>query len=214
MTKTEVKVLGFGILGIVILVIVLQIFNAIDVAQGIQIIITFTLVVVTLVYVKRTAEIASATREQSKASIKMAEEMREQNRPIIIIKYKKIGPNNVIPFEIENIGNSPAIDLEVRLIDQSVSVQENIGYKKTYLSYRPDDNNWKIDDHLLRINNHVDNPCILICRYSRVISSQEKRSWLYTKLPFTAHRTSDKSVFFDPQYLEFSESEKEDRWEY
>ena len=43
-----------------------------------QIIITFVLVLITAVYVKRTSDIAKATKEQADASMKMAEEMREQ----------------------------------------------------------------------------------------------------------------------------------------
>ncbi len=72
---TALLVLGFVVLG---LFGVLELSNKIDTSQLIQIIITFVLVLVTVAYVKRTAEIAGATREQADASVKMAEEMREQ----------------------------------------------------------------------------------------------------------------------------------------
>ena len=130
MTKKEVKVLGFGILGIVILLIVLRLSNAIDAAQGIQILITFTLVGVTLAYVKRTADIARAAKEQAEASVKMAEEMREQRlseaQPYLLLRLKarvvqwdSIEQDKHRPTEfeitIQNVGKGTATDLYAAL---------------------------------------------------------------------------------------------------
>ncbi len=72
-------------------------FCFIDFAQGLQILITFILVCITVIYVMRTLDIANATKKQAEeikkqtnASLKMAEEMKEQRydmiRPVIDIK--------------------------------------------------------------------------------------------------------------------------------
>ena len=72
MGKKEIKALASSLFGILIIVVVLRFFNAIDTAQSIQILITFTLAGVTLAYVKRTADVAKATKEQAEVSVKMA----------------------------------------------------------------------------------------------------------------------------------------------
>ncbi len=129
MTKGEQKGLIWGgiIFGIV-LAVVLK-FNLIS-TEAIQLIITFVLVSITAIYVKRTSDISKATREQADASMKMAEEMREQRydtfRPIIDIVEPVMGPKEMAtlaynakegvfpkdwPCRMRNIGVGPAIEL-------------------------------------------------------------------------------------------------------
>jgi len=94
----------------------------------IQAIAIIFLVGVTWFYAKRTSDIASATREQAEASVKMAEEMREQRydavRPIvdIVINEKQITPLETsrqaygdnprsLPCMLRNVGVGPAINV-------------------------------------------------------------------------------------------------------
>jgi membrane protein implicated in regulation of membrane protease activity len=62
----------------------------IDTAQAIQITISFILALITAIYVKRTSDIAQATKKQADASVRMAEEMREQTlalyKPNIVLE--------------------------------------------------------------------------------------------------------------------------------
>ncbi|MDP2718436.1 MAG: hypothetical protein Q8P44_01180 [Dehalococcoidia bacterium] len=132
MSKKEIiGLLVAGIIFAIVLAIVLSL-KLIDVAQAIQIIITFVLVLVTVVYVKRTADIAKATKQQADASMKMAEEMREQwqseARPHLLLRLKDGcvpwdpnsggvvgagGPMDWKPFTvmIANGGKGPAVNI-------------------------------------------------------------------------------------------------------
>ncbi len=78
MTKTEIIKLFVAVIIFAVVIAVVAVLGRIDTAQTIQLIITFVLVLVTVAYVKRTAEIAGATKEQAKASVKMAKQMEEQ----------------------------------------------------------------------------------------------------------------------------------------
>ena len=53
-------------------------------SEIIQIILTGALVIITGIYVWRTFAISKAAEKQAEASVKMAEEMREQRRPIVV----------------------------------------------------------------------------------------------------------------------------------
>ncbi|MBU2535871.1 MAG: hypothetical protein ABIK32_06125 [Chloroflexota bacterium] len=84
-----------------------------------QVLLTFALVLITFIYAKRTTDIA-------KASVKMAEEMREQRlseaRPYLLIKLngeavqwdkdeKGKPPSREFTITIRNVGKGPAINL-------------------------------------------------------------------------------------------------------
>ncbi len=90
------------------------------VSDLVQIILMGLLVVVTGVYAWRTFAISKATKKQANASVKMAEEMKEQrimsSRPVII--QKAINEKDFSYFEIYNAGNGPAIEVEVSLLLQ------------------------------------------------------------------------------------------------
>jgi len=129
MTKTEIIKLFVAVIIFAVVIAVVAVLGRIDTTQTIQLIITFVLVLVTVAYVKRTAEIASATKEQANASVKMAEEMRDTRydalRPIIDFRFRDseersggalgIGARGEVPSELHgqlcNIGVGPAIDL-------------------------------------------------------------------------------------------------------
>lgn len=130
MTKNERNT--FLITGVIFAVIMGILLKAkvLDMVQVIQITISFILVLITTIYVKRTSDIASATQEQAKASIKMAEEMREQRydtvRPVIDIVTMELSPRELfklayaakegklpkdLPCKLRNVGVGPAIEL-------------------------------------------------------------------------------------------------------
>lgn len=135
MRRNEIIVLCVAVSALVIALIRLTLLDVINTAQGIEIMITFVLVLVTVTYVRRTEEIADtareqaeATRQQADATVNMAEEMANTRydafRPIIdivempmeateILKHgfeAKEGkfPEN-LPCELHNIGVGPAI---------------------------------------------------------------------------------------------------------
>ena len=126
MTKTEILKLFIAVIIFAAVIAVVAVLGRIDTAQTIQLIITFVLVLVTVAYVLRTAEIAKATRQQANASMKMAEEMKQQRydavRPIvdIVIKEQSITAQESIsqaygakpkdlPCQLRNVGVGPAI---------------------------------------------------------------------------------------------------------
>ena len=126
MTKTEILKLFIAVIIFAAVIAVVAVLGRIDTAQTIQLIITFVLVLVTVAYVLRTAEIAKATRQQADASVKMAEEMKQQRydavRPIvdIVIKEQSITAQESIsqaygakpkdlPCKLRNVGVGPAI---------------------------------------------------------------------------------------------------------
>jgi hypothetical protein len=140
--RNEITGLSVAVGGLAVLLIVLTLSNVVDIAQGIQIMITFVLVLVTAVYVRRTAEIAGAAREQAEAarqqadaSARMAEEMANTRydafRPIIDIvempmeatetlKYAFQAKEGKVPDQIRcllrNIGVGPALSVSSFII--------------------------------------------------------------------------------------------------
>jgi hypothetical protein len=147
--RNEIIVLCVAVFALAIALIVLTLLDAINTAQGIEIIITSVLVLVTVGYVRRTAEIADATREQAEAtrrqaeaSVKMVEEMADTRydafRPIIDIVEMPMEPTEKIaqgcavadgkfpdglPCILRNIGTGPAIGVSSFIIVPSNSGQ-------------------------------------------------------------------------------------------
>ncbi len=161
------------------------------VSDLIQIILMGLLVAITGIYVWRTFAISKATEKQADASVKMAEEMRKQRRPIVAPKaFPAIG----IPleataeeiaehrysdyFQIYNKGNSPAINLEVLLLNHEKSqlgcLKETVfSQGDTPLAFHPSD-----------LVDHLQSTCYLVCRYCSVLSTEERQIWYETWLPF------------------------------
>ena len=135
MRRNEIIVLCVAVSALVIALIRLTLLDVINTAQGIEIMITFVLVLVTVAYVRRTAEIADTTREQAEATrqqadatVNMAEEMANTRydafRPIIDIVEMPMEPTErlkkafdardgkfpqELPCVLRNIGIGPAI---------------------------------------------------------------------------------------------------------
>lgn len=91
----------------------------VDTAQAIEITITFLLVLVTVVYAKRTSDIARATEEQARV---LRETISMSVRPFVSIRVLKIlggdthpfEPPHELYFELGNTGKGPARNLVVR----------------------------------------------------------------------------------------------------
>ncbi len=145
-------------------------------ADWAEIVLLFGLVVVTGVY-------ALSTARQADASLRMAEEMRQQRRPIVV---QKAVPFTVIPergsdyFEIYNDGNGPAIELGIFLLgrekDRLIQKQRETFFLRageTPIKFYPDG-----------LENHVNSTCYLLCQYRGVIPRDVKQIWYQTWLPF------------------------------
>ena len=168
------------------------------------------LVGVTVIY-------AWTTRIQADASVRMAEEMREQRRPIVVqqlathedalgIQLIANHPATNIPsdyFEIHNVGNGPAIELEVMLLDQEEKLKQE--ERETFLSHIGKNH---LEFHPAGLENLENSTCSLLCRYR---SSDEGKMWYLTKLPFVPKKSQrGDRIIIEPQELEFSRaSEKQ-----
>lgn len=219
MTKKDLRILYGGVIGVLIAVIILIFFNHINVAQGVQILLTFTLVCVTAVYVRRTAEIAGATKEQANASLKMVGEMREQriieSRPIIIQKsvveteteFRSFGSKDWFSyFEIYNAGNGPAIELEISLMNNDKTPLHS--QRKSYL--RTGDTPIKFE--LKELSEFEESTFYLISEYKSIISTTHQPTWYQTWLPFKTSKASEGGrIYIIPGELEFREVTEKDR---
>ena len=123
MSKNEIIALSVSTSGFAVVIVSLLTRNSINVAQAIEITITFVLVLITAIYVKRTSDIANATKEQ-------ADETKKQRydtfRPVIDIVEPVMEPREMAtlaynaregifpkdwPCRMRNIGVGPAIEL-------------------------------------------------------------------------------------------------------
>jgi len=204
--RTATFVLALGLLFIIYLAYYAQ---EIHPADGVQIMLVIGLVAVTGVY-------ALFTARQANASEKMAEEMREQrimsSRPVIIQKAIHEGEKKVRAiedsfdhdyfshFEIYNAGNSPAIELELLLLDKDKKLL--IKQRETFL--RTGD---AIKDFYPTVlGEHVNSDCYLLCRYQSIQSIGTKPSWYQTWLPFKPVKSQNKDyIYVQSGELEFEE---------
>jgi len=179
----------------------------------IQVVLMSLLVVVTGIYAWRTHVISRATKEQANASVKMAEEMREQRRPIVVPKaFPAIGvpyqasveeiAKHVYSdyFEIYNKGNSPAIDLEVLLLNQEESLLGNL--RETVFSQGDD----PLKFYPSGLGNHLNTTCYLVCRYRSVLPANADKKWYESWLPFEPVKSQrGDRIIVKPGELEFRE---------
>lgn len=116
MTKTEIIKLFVAVIIFAVVIAIIAVLGRIDATQTIQLIITFVLVLVTVAYVKRTAEIASATREQANASVEMAEAMKDATfaalKPIVSIDWISGQRGRAFTPYFNNIGLGPALNVK------------------------------------------------------------------------------------------------------
>jgi hypothetical protein len=175
----------------------------------IQIVLMGLLVVVTGIYAWRTHIISKATREQAEASVRMAEEMRQQtimaSRPVIIQKAVPLqfideDTGTSDKFQIYNAGNGPAIELEIFLLDKDRKLLQ--GQMETFL--RAGDT--IKDFYPTALSEHVNSDCYLLCRYQSIQSFGTKPSWYQTWLPFKPVKSKSRDyIYIQSGKLEFEE---------
>ena len=178
-------VIGFTLATLICIYLILNAYR-IEPAGFAQIILTFGLVLATALY-------AISATKQADASMRMANEMRAQRRPIIISEV--VPPTAAIPlevtkeyvaehipvpdeFEISNKGIVPAIELEILLLDKGKSLLQ--AERKTF--FAPSDE--PIRSFPKSLEAQLNTTCYLLCRYRGVLSSDEKQVWYETWLPF------------------------------
>lgn len=184
--------------------------NKINNAQIIEIIISFVLVLITAIYVKRTADIADATKKQ-------AQEVREQrimaSRPTIVQKaiyekdvYQGSTSESFLDFEIWNAGNGPAIELEISLLDRNRNGL--LSRRESFLRAGELSRRFNVSD----IINREDATYYLVSEYQSTLPHGEQKTWYQTWLPFEKISSSktDK-IYVKPGELEFREVSEKDR---
>jgi len=187
-------------------------------------IILFILASATIFYALRTSDIAEATRQQADASVKMAEEMRQQtimsSRPWIIQKAihedeKKIrpiedsfDPDYFSHFEIYNAGNGPAIELEISLRDRLDKEGTGLhSHREPFLLA-----GGTLEFHPFNMASLDESKVYyLACEYKSVFS-RSSNTWYQTLLPFEPVKSSrDDGIYVKADELEFKEVTEKER---
>jgi len=184
----------------------------------IQIILMGLLVVITGIYAWRTFSISNATKKQADASMKMAEEMREQrimaSRPVIIQKavvgtdteFATFGSKDWFSyFEVYNAGNGPAIEVGISLLNKEKTPIHS--QRETFL---------RADEPPIQFSSHPIYPeeptFYLVSEYQGVSSYRPQPTWYQTWLPFEAvEATKEDKIYVKPGELEFKEVNEKDR---
>jgi hypothetical protein len=200
----------------------------------IQIVLMGLLVIVTGIYAWRTHVMSSAAKKQAEASVKMAEEMREQriiaSRPVIIsravyegVTYRgfvpdiKIGWTGIIRgtgshfshFEVYNAGSGPAIDVEISILDEEKHHIDSLDSTRRTLL--------KTDDPPLdfypSVPSEGDALYYVACEYQSITSrSSQKQTWYQTLLPFKPSKSSKAGgIYVATGELEFKEVTEKER---
>ena len=184
----------------------------------IQIILMGLLVIVTGIYAWRTFTISKASKKQAEASVRMAEEMREQRRPIVVqeaiepkgaaISFGDAEDIEITPsdyFQIRNVGNGPAIELEILTLNEKKSLLE-MQKKMVFSQADP-----PLKFHPTNLVEHVNSTCYLLCQYRSVLSYEIKQTWYQSWLPFKPVRSKrgDK-IIIQPKELVFRELDRKE----
>jgi hypothetical protein len=199
------------ILGLMFLIFLTYHANEIEGKDWGQIILMLGLVIVTALY-------ASSTEKQADASVKMAEEMREQrimtSQPIIVQKavhekdiWEGSTKDYFSHFEISNLGNSPAIELEISLLDNEKNCSQSI--RQTYL--RNDDLPIKFRPYNIE-NSDETKTYYLVSEYQNIFSYGLQKPLYQTRLPFTISKSSEEGkIYMIAGKLEFKEITDKER---
>ncbi|GAG11153.1 unnamed protein product, partial [marine sediment metagenome] len=186
----------------------------------IQAISMLILVVVTVVYAWRTHVISKATKKQAEASVKMAEEMREQrviaSRPIVVQKavveteteLAAFGSKDWFSyFEVYNVGNGAAIEIEISLLNKDKTPIHSrrksfLGINESPIEFCPSE--------LVGLEKTT---YYLVCEYRSIISHTLKPpTWYQTWLPFETVEASAKGkIYVKPGELKFEEVNEKER---
>ena len=192
--KNRITIALIPVLVLIVGVLILAGFGLVDWSRKIdlgQILNIFTMLILVII----TALYAYSTSEQAEASVKMAEEMREQrvmaSRPVIIQKAMPEIINDVplghfSHFEVYNAGNGPAIELEISLLNKEKSLIS--AHRETFLMaskslilgspYGGRGTPFDLAD--LDESNYY-----FVCEYQGIFSrGSKKQTWYQTWLPF------------------------------
>ncbi len=214
------EIIGFSVAVILLVagLISLKVYNVLDVstkintAQMIEIIILFALVLVTAIYVKRTSDIADATKQQAK-------EMREQrvmsSRPVIIQKAVIVDETEFATeaycdwfsyFEVYNAGNGPAIEVEISLLNKEKTPIHS--QRKTFLRAGEP----PIEFSPSELASLEKSTFYLVCEYQSILSHGPQPTWYQTWLPFETIESSEAGkIYVKPGELEFKEVSERER---
>ena len=184
----------------------------------IQAISMVVLVGVTIFYAWRTFAISNATKKQADASVKMAEEMREQrimsSQPRLIQKsvhekdiWEGSTKDYFSHFEISNVGNIPAIEVESSLIDSEGNRSHSI--RQTFLT----NNDPPIKFRPSNITNLEETKTYhIVCEYQNIFSHGLKNPLYQTRLPFTISKSGQEGkIYMVAGELEFKEASEKER---
>ena len=139
----------------------------------VQTILMIVLVSATIFYAYQAKKASDSAKASANASVKMAEEMREQRRPVVV---QEVVPAKSVPyklaaeditrsissdyFEIHNEGYGPAIELEILLLDKE---KRQLGKQRA--TFFPKVSESPLEFHPNGLTNHVNSTCYLLCRY-------------------------------------------------
>ena len=176
---------------------IITLHNTVQPADWIQIMLTAGLVGITAFY-------AAETRRQAMASVKSVETIQEQtliqSRPVVIQKVERYTLDNMYPgvsekdtkivrseyfsnFVIMNVGNGPAIELEISLLskDKRLLVSHRETFLKPDQEYLPD----------INIRSFEKGTYYLVCEYHIAFPVQNTPTWQQTWLPFDLSEALD-----------------------
>ena len=219
MNRRTRNILIIGAVGIVF-IIAISVIGAIYIhlAPAFTLVLYAGLIVVTMVYAYFSMEIAEATRHQANASVKVAEEMREQrvmaSRPVVIQKVivetetelATFGSKDWFSyFEVYNAGNGPAIEVEISLLNKKKTPIHS--QRKTFLRAGEP----PIEFSPSELASLEKSTFYLVCEYQSIFSRGSQPIWYQTWLPFeTVEASKEGKIYVKPGELEFYEvSEKE-----
>ncbi len=181
----------------------------------IQIVLMGLLVVVTGIYAWRTHVISKASAKQAEATVRMAEEMRQQRRPMIVLTvvHKKDVYESTsdlfVRFEITNVGMTPAIEIETSLMvdkrDYRHSEREtHLTNDRPPIHFRPQ-NMRGLDESTVYY---------IVSEYQSGFSASENRTIYQTWLPFKVSRSATEGELYvvagELHFKEVSEKERID----
>ena len=209
------KALPVIIVGIGFLYIIALAFNyseEIGLSNMLQILLMFGLVAVTTFY-------AWSASRQADASVKMAEEMKEQrimaSRPVIIQRAvleteSRFRTHDSLDwfshFEVYNAGNGPAIEVEISLLNKEKT--RIYSHRKSFLRAGETPIEFSPTD-LASLERST---FYLVAEYQSVFSHGSQPTWYQTWLPFeTVEGDKRGKIYVKTGELEFKEVSENDR---
>jgi hypothetical protein len=195
----------------------------------------FAQIILAIGLVLATALYAISATKQADASMKMAEEMREQritaSRPFIIqrAEQKKAAERTITTdyfshFEVYNAGNGPAIEVEISLINEEKSLiySERQSYlragesvKLLPVEFEKEQSLPDIEPPVIPVPVNViirKKRTYLVSEYQNIFSGRQSPTWYQTWLPFDASKASKEGeIYVKPGELEFKEVAIKDR---